>query len=81
MDIHFLHPDVRFLITATQREKGASLAAVAHRELGYYLDKGQQTSNWASRPLDEAQRRYATADAEILLALRAALEGNGSPLA
>lgn len=48
---------------------GHSLSAVVHRELGHYLDKTQQVSNWSRRPLADAQRAYAAADAEILLAL------------
>jgi ATP-dependent Lhr-like helicase len=53
---------------------GHSLAAVVRRELGQHLDKAQQVSNWARRPLGEAQLRYAAADAEVLLALWAALK-------
>lgn len=49
---------------------GHSLSVVAHRELGLYLDKAQQTSNWSRRPLDKSQGRYAAADAEILVALQ-----------
>jgi len=48
---------------------GHGLAAVAERELGVALDKSEQTSNWARRPLSEEQLRYAAADAEILLLL------------
>jgi ATP-dependent Lhr-like helicase len=49
---------------------GHSLASVAERELGVWLDKSEQTSNWATRPLSDTQLRYAAADAEILLVLR-----------
>jgi ATP-dependent Lhr-like helicase len=49
---------------------GHSLATVAERELGVFLDKSEQTSNWARRPLSEEQIRYAAADAEILLRVR-----------
>ncbi len=59
---------------------GHSLATVAERELGVHLDKSEQTSNWARRPLSEEQVRYAAADAEILLRLRerlAAVERQG----
>jgi hypothetical protein len=45
------------------------LAMVCERELGIVLDKSSQTSNWSRRPLDADQLRYATLDAEVLLAL------------
>lgn len=48
---------------------GHSLAAVAHRELGVYVVKAEQTSNWARRPLAPEQVRYAAVDGEILLSL------------
>jgi ATP-dependent Lhr-like helicase len=48
---------------------GHSLAAVAHRELGAYLAKTEQTSNWARRPLAAEQVKYAAADGEILMSL------------
>jgi ribonuclease D len=48
---------------------GHSLAMVCERELGLVLDKAEQTSNWAHRPLDADQLRYAALDAEVLLAL------------
>jgi len=59
---------------------GHSLAAVVRRELGHHVDKTQQTSNWAQRPLTDAQLRYAAADAEVLLALREALASDTSPV-
>jgi ATP-dependent Lhr-like helicase len=59
---------------------GHALSVVVHRELGHYLDKGQQVSNWARRPLDRKQLLYAAADAEILLDLRSALAGYGEDL-
>ncbi|MBK6520477.1 MAG: DEAD/DEAH box helicase [Polyangiaceae bacterium] len=46
---------------------GHSLATVCERELGLLLDKSEQTSNWARRPLTEEQLRYAALDAEVLL--------------
>ncbi len=49
---------------------GHSLVAVCERELGVRVDKGEQTSDWARRPLDAAQLRYAALDAEVLLTLR-----------
>ena len=33
------------------------------------LDKAEQTSNWARRPLSERQRAHAAVDAEVLLKL------------
>lgn len=48
---------------------GHSLKAVCARELGLVLDKTEQTSNWARRPLTERQKAYASVDAEVLLAL------------
>jgi ATP-dependent helicase Lhr and Lhr-like helicase len=52
---------------------GHGLKAVCARELGVDLDKREQTSNWAQRPLSERQKAYAAVDAEVLLALGAAL--------
>ena len=48
---------------------GHSLRAVCERELGVTLDKTQQTSTWARRPLSEKQLIYAAVDVEVLLAL------------
>jgi len=48
---------------------GHSLASVCERELGLTLDKSQQSSDWGRRPLDDVQLRYASLDAEVLLAL------------
>ena len=48
---------------------GHSLKAVVGRELGVAMDKAEQTSDWARRPLDEAQIRYAALDASVLVAL------------
>lgn len=53
--------------------EGHSLAAVVERELGGWLDKTQQTSDWRRRPLTEDQVRYAALDAEVLLDVYAAL--------
>jgi ribonuclease D len=55
-------------------EGGHGLKAVCARELGVELDKGEQTSNWARRPLSERQRAYAAVDAEVLLAVYAELK-------
>jgi ribonuclease D len=54
---------------------GHSLAMVCERELGLILDKSEQTSNWAQRPLSAEQLRYAALDAEVLLVLHGRLEG------
>ncbi|MBI4957193.1 MAG: hypothetical protein HY908_34590 [Myxococcales bacterium] len=56
---------------------GHALAAVCERELGFTLDKSEQTSNWSRRPLSEAQLRYAALDAEVLLALHGRLSMTG----
>jgi ATP-dependent Lhr-like helicase len=56
---------------------GHSLAMVCQRELGIVLDKASQTSNWARRPLDAEQLRYAALDAEVLLSLHDTLASLG----
>jgi ATP-dependent Lhr-like helicase len=48
---------------------GHSLKAVCLRELGIEMDKAEQTSDWARRPLDDAQVRYAALDATVLVDL------------
>ena len=48
-------------------EGGHGLRAVCARELGMELDKSEQTSNWARRPLTPSQVAYAALDAEVLL--------------
>lgn len=48
---------------------GHSLKAVCARELGIFLDKSEQLSDWSSRPLSERQLAYAALDAEVLLHL------------
>ena len=45
------------------------LGDVCERELGVYLDKSNQTSDWTRRPLDPDQLAYAAIDAEVLLDL------------
>lgn len=45
------------------------LGDVCERELGVYLDKSNQTSDWTRRPLDPDQLAYAAIDAEVLLGL------------
>lgn len=49
--------------------RGHSLREVCARELGRAMDKGEQTGDWASRPLTEQQVTYAALDAEVLLTL------------
>jgi ATP-dependent Lhr-like helicase len=53
---------------------GHSLLAVARRELDIVLDKGCQTSDWARRPLTEAQVAYAAMDVEVLVDLFVAFQ-------
>lgn len=53
---------------------GHGLKAVCARELGIHLDRREQMSNWAQRPLSEGQKAYAAVAAEVLLALGAAFE-------
>jgi len=45
------------------------LGDVCERELGLYLDKKLQVSDWTRRPLDPAQLAYAAIDAEVLIDL------------
>jgi DNA polymerase I-like protein with 3'-5' exonuclease and polymerase domains len=49
--------------------KGAyeSLKTVVGRRLAVDLSKGEQTSNWLTRPLTDEQRRYAALDPFVLL--------------
>jgi ATP-dependent helicase Lhr and Lhr-like helicase len=50
-------------------EGGHKLAAVCRRELGIELDKSEQTSDWARRPLTRRQLAYAALDVEVLFGL------------
>ncbi|HNR29917.1 MAG TPA: methyltransferase domain-containing protein [Candidatus Hydrogenedentes bacterium] len=50
-------------------EGGHKLNEVCERELGIYMDKTLQTSDWTSRPLTVEQIAYAALDAEVLLDL------------
>lgn len=58
-------------------DDGHGLKAVCARELGLVLDKAEQTSNWARRPLSARQQAYAAVDAEVLLRLRDAGRAEG----
>lgn len=48
---------------------GHRLDEVCERELGIFLDKKLQTSDWTARPLTSEQLRYAAVDAEVMLPL------------
>lgn len=48
---------------------GHTLSAVCERELGVAIDKSEQASSWAARPLSRRQLHYAAVDAEVLLGL------------
>ena len=49
------------------KDGGHGLAAVVHRELGFDLDKTEQTSRWERRPLTPRQEAYAALDVEVLI--------------
>lgn len=51
------------------KEGGHKLGEVCERELGIYLDKSLQASDWTQRPLTQEQHDYAAADAEVLIKL------------
>jgi len=68
------HVDVLQLARSTVRAMGATgprvgLSRLAAVVLGQPLDKSQQCSEWAARPLSPAQLRYAAADAHVLTAI------------
>lgn len=48
---------------------GHRLDEVCERELGIFLDKTLQTSDWTVRPLSLEQLRYAAIDAEVMIPL------------
>lgn len=52
-----------------QSDLGHKLGDVCERELGIYLDKSLQTSDWTRRPLSPEQIAYAAVDAEVLVDL------------
>lgn len=55
--------------SARSRNLGHKLSDVCERELGVYLDKSLQLSDWTCRPLTQEQLDYAAADAEVLIRL------------
>ncbi|KAG8467171.1 hypothetical protein KFE25_000487 [Diacronema lutheri] len=55
---------------------GRSLAATLARACGFSLDKAEQTSDWARRPLSVSQLHYAACDAACLVPLHAALSAS-----
>lgn len=54
---------------------GHSLSAVCERDLGFALDKGEEASAWARRPLSSKQLAYAAAEVEVLLPLHETFRG------
>lgn len=52
-----------------KKDGGHKLGEVCERELGIYLDKSLQASDWTIRPLSQEQCDYAAADAEVLIRL------------
>ena len=48
---------------------GHKLGEVCERDLGIFLDKSLQASDWTVRPLTPEQLDYAAADAEVLMRL------------
>lgn len=62
------------LIESRKRHKkrgqvGHRLGEVCERELGLYLDKSYQASDWTVRPLTQDQLDYAAVDAEVMIRL------------
>ncbi len=79
-----IHPVYDTLIVSRKKhrkgaEGGHKLDDVCERELGIYLDKSLQTSDWTRRPLSPEQLAYAAVDAEVLLALHRAFEPPAPP--
>ncbi|KAF4734546.1 hypothetical protein FOZ62_014877 [Perkinsus olseni] len=58
-----------------QTDKRGSLQRHVAGQLGAYLDKTEQCSEWADRPLSDSQKKYAALDAYTLLALDAHVRG------
>lgn len=62
------------LIESRKRHKkkvqgGHRLGEVCERELGLFLDKSYQASDWTARPLSQEQLDYAAVDAEVMIRL------------
>jgi hypothetical protein len=78
---HFLSFRAEFELLELQQVKGAramSLSSACLRHLRVRLDKAAQQSEWARRPLTQAQIKYAALDAHVLLPLACAtLTGGG----
>lgn len=51
----------------------AALSRLVEDLLGVHLDKSSQLTDWTRRPLPKADQRYAAADVEHLIALKATL--------
>jgi len=58
---------------------GHKLGEVCERELGLYLDKSLQMSDWTLRPLSAEQLDYAAIDAEVLILLHRILSPPKTP--
>uniref|UniRef100_A0A0G4GM29 3'-5' exonuclease domain-containing protein n=1 Tax=Chromera velia CCMP2878 TaxID=1169474 RepID=A0A0G4GM29_9ALVE len=61
---------------SSQKQKGG-LSAVCASVLGRRVDKGEQRSDWAQRPLSEAQLEYAALDAFVCLVVSVQMLGGG----
>ena len=65
--------DLQLLGRLTGERDTPSLKKVCVRTIGKGLDKAQQCSDWARRPLERAQFLYAALDAHVLLSVHDAL--------
>jgi hypothetical protein len=59
----------RHLFGIDRKRARHSLGALCKKELGYEIDKTNQTSTWTIRPLCEGQVNYAALDSEVLVEL------------
>ena len=73
-------PQLRQLVEQAKAHQLPSLKSLCEATTGHTLDKRKQTSDWAKRPLDEAQIRYAALDALVLLRVYLALARAGGAL-
>ncbi len=70
--IHNIYDTLHASRKARKGEGGShKLGDVCERELGVYLDKREQVSDWTRRPLSPGQLAYAALDAEVLIDLHA----------